>query len=782
MLLRSLIAGLMCCLGQLSWAQTTAQETLVVPITHIPPFLTIDELGQPSGYNADIARAISIQSGIPIEFREYPTFRDGFLAVVSGEASMVAGVNFNRLFSENVLFSDVVTREDFQIAVLTDRKHEFENGLPDDAAVGVATNVTYAQDREALSQYTVVDFLSAQETLMALLAGQVDAVLLPNNVTYGFARQAGFDGRVTHIGQPIRERERIAVVNQQYEHLMPTINEAIAALELNGTLDAINDRYQFNAPTSDVDALIVGVTNFPPYQYWENGEATGFAVEVMSDLGRQLGIKINYIPISREQFAQGPQPNTYDALPSIGVSETRRKIMDFAYPIEIAEYSIFYRAGEGNVIEDYSDLADLRIGVGEAHAGNAYAQSQGIGEVVPYSGTRDDLLDALVNGEVDVILYGTRQMNETIAEAGLENVIVSAPRPYFTSTRAPALRFGLGVTRERFNRILPGYVVSQAYVDLHEKYFGTPRFWTPVRLAILAATIGVIALISLLWLTRLLNDKRKQAERASRLKQSLLETEQRHSGELKALVKELERTNRELNDFAYIASHDLKEPLRGISINADFLKREHLTDAAARRVERMGKLARRMDNLVSDLLQYSRLSNTAGPKQTIAVETIIDGIRYELAEWLEERSGEIVVVSDLPNIRFDKSKAKTLFQNLIVNGIKYNQSPRRTVEVGFLRSIYVNGTTLEKAFFVRDNGIGIEEAYREKVFRIFSRLNKRTEFENDTGTGSGLAFVKKILGEQNGKIDFVSEPGNGTTFYFTLSEVEAADGEQQDAA
>lgn len=262
----------------------------------------------------------------------------------------------------------------------------------------------------------------------------------------------------------------------------------------------------------------------------------------------------------------------------------------------------------------------------------------------------------------------------------------------------------------------------------------------------------------------------------------MLETEQRYSGELQALIKELERTNRELNDFAYIASHDLKEPLRGISINADFLKREHLSDAAARRVERMGKLARRMDNLVSDLLQYSRLSNTTGPKQTIAVETIVDGIRYELAEWLEERSGEIVVVSDLPNIRFDKSKAKTLFQNLIVNGIKYNQSPRRTVEVGFLRSIYVNGTTLENAFFVRDNGIGIEEAYREKVFRIFSRLNKRTEFENDTGTGSGLAFVKKILGERNGKIDFVSEPGNGTTFYFTLSEVEAADGEKRDAA
>lgn len=248
--------------------------------------------------------------------------------------------------------------------------------------------------------------------------------------------------------------------------------------------------------------------------------------------------------------------------------------------------------------------------------------------------------------------------------------------------------------------------------------------------------------------------------------QAQLIREKAHSEELGGLIRELQRSNRDLDEFAYIASHDLKEPLRGIEINAKFLMREGLSGKAGERVRRMSELVARMERLIADLLFYSRLGRSGNKRVSVDPGAVIGSIRAELSEWLEERNGVIVETGEIPPLQAEPVKVKTVLQNLIVNGIKYNDDPAPRVELGFETSAVVNGQTLANAIVVKDNGIGIGEKYREKVFRIFSRLNKQGDY--GTGTGSGLAFARRIVEETGGVIDFHSTPGEGTIFYVTL--------------
>ncbi|WP_341367147.1 ATP-binding protein [Yoonia sp. BS5-3] len=238
------------------------------------------------------------------------------------------------------------------------------------------------------------------------------------------------------------------------------------------------------------------------------------------------------------------------------------------------------------------------------------------------------------------------------------------------------------------------------------------------------------------------------------------------------LTEDLAQSHRELDEFAHIASHDLKEPLRGISINANFLLREELPPKARERALRMNELSGRMQQLISDLLFFSRLGHNDGPSDLVEPHQVIDTIRNELSGWLAERGGEIIETGPIPTLLAARVDVKTILQNLILNGIKYNENAQKHVEIGFVSSVEINGQTLKDAIFVRDNGIGVSDQHHEKVFQIFSRLNKREDYrflaDEDPGTGSGLAFVRKIVAQYGGIVDFTSELGTGSTFYVTL--------------
>lgn len=232
----------------------------------------------------------------------------------------------------------------------------------------------------------------------------------------------------------------------------------------------------------------------------------------------------------------------------------------------------------------------------------------------------------------------------------------------------------------------------------------------------------------------------------------------------------LERSNKELDDFAYIASHDLKEPLRGIHNHSRFLLEDNtdkLDEESVGRLNRVVFLSQRMERLVNDLLYFSRLGRQELAIQAADLNIVIADIESTLEHFLGERSARIVTAEKLPVVTCDKPRVTELFRNLITNAVKYNDKADPTVEIGYLPSKSVpDGSIRQKVFFVKDNGLGIQPEFHQEIFRIFKRLQASKEPEE--GTGVGLTFVKKIVERHGGEIWLESEPGKGTTFYFTL--------------
>jgi light-regulated signal transduction histidine kinase (bacteriophytochrome) len=239
-------------------------------------------------------------------------------------------------------------------------------------------------------------------------------------------------------------------------------------------------------------------------------------------------------------------------------------------------------------------------------------------------------------------------------------------------------------------------------------------------------------------------------------------TERKQSEEqLQSTLVELERSNKELEQFAYVASHDLQEPLRMVSSYTQLLAQKYedqLDDKAKKFIGYAVDGAVRMQTLINDLLAYSRVSTQGKTLKTIDSHAALGAALRNLATTIEDNRA-IVVNDDLPIVRADATQLSQLFQNLIGNAIKFQRAdlPRIQISVCDLGS--------EWRFSVKDNGIGIEAKYAEKVFVIFQRLHTRQEYP---GTGIGLAICKRIVERHGGRIWFESEPGTGSTFYFTL--------------
>lgn len=239
----------------------------------------------------------------------------------------------------------------------------------------------------------------------------------------------------------------------------------------------------------------------------------------------------------------------------------------------------------------------------------------------------------------------------------------------------------------------------------------------------------------------------------------------RLEADIRAHAAALERSNTELEEFAYIASHDLKEPLRAISNHTQFLAEDHghkLDEDGHKRIERLKALCIRADRLITDLLHFSRLGRDELKYEPVDMAALAEDVRTNLGDTLAARNGEIRVAPDLPDVVGDRTRLTSLIHNLVVNGLKYNDQEAPLVEIGHVPGTANGRVTL----FVRDNGIGIAPEFQDAVFKIFKRLHSEKAY--GAGSGVGLSFARKIVERHGGHLTFESEPGAGTTFFFDL--------------
>ena len=238
-------------------------------------------------------------------------------------------------------------------------------------------------------------------------------------------------------------------------------------------------------------------------------------------------------------------------------------------------------------------------------------------------------------------------------------------------------------------------------------------------------------------------------------------------------ARELQRSNEELEQFAYVASHDLQEPLRKVASFTQMLQRRYggeLDERADRYIEFAVDGARRMQELINDLLEFSRVGRMTRPHEVIPAQELVDSATARLAASIEDAGAEVVVHGELPTVDGDRGLLSVVFQNLIGNGIKFRGEAPPRIDIAAER----DGGAWR--FEVTDNGIGVDDEYAERIFVIFQRLHTRDVYE---GTGIGLAMCRKIIEYHGGRIALAaSEPGRGARFVFTLPVVEPSEGGQ----
>ncbi|GHO45297.1 ATP-binding protein [Ktedonospora formicarum] len=243
------------------------------------------------------------------------------------------------------------------------------------------------------------------------------------------------------------------------------------------------------------------------------------------------------------------------------------------------------------------------------------------------------------------------------------------------------------------------------------------------------------------------------------------------STELERLNKELEYSNKELDAFAYITSHDLKEPLRGINNFATILKEDYgdVLDAEGKeRLQTMVRLAVRMGEQIEALLHYSRVGRVDMAFGEVNLNDTLARVLDVLNLSIQRARIEIRIPRSLPTVWCDRARIGEVFSNLITNALKYNDKPQKWIEIGYIDPLEQTGDAKRNStiFYVRDNGIGIREKNYDTIFRIFKRLHGREKYGG--GSGAGLTIVKRIIERHKGQIWVESRYGEGTTFYFTL--------------
>lgn len=238
---------------------------------------------------------------------------------------------------------------------------------------------------------------------------------------------------------------------------------------------------------------------------------------------------------------------------------------------------------------------------------------------------------------------------------------------------------------------------------------------------------------------------------------------QEREEEIERLRRIIHNTNEELNSMASIISHDLRQPLHAILVLCQFLREEsvgRLDEQAQGYIRSIEQAGSRMKEMIEDLVHYARISSQSNAYEDVSLSQLMNLVEEAVSSEIAAKGATVKVAADLPTVRADRERMMELLVELLTNALKFNDKSEPYIEIGMVKEDAEAYT-----FYVKDNGVGIEEPYHESVFRLFHRLGKP---EETAGTGAGLAICRRIIESHGGRIWIRSQPGAGTTVFFTL--------------
>ncbi|ASJ75822.1 transporter substrate-binding domain-containing protein [Granulosicoccus antarcticus] len=483
------------------WAQSSvAQEVgpLVSGWYESPPLFEYGANGELSGFGADLSRLLARELDRPLEFNPSASLSESVQKFRNGDVDFIAGVP-SRPFAGGTtgIASRAVGESRKRLIVRADQQERISlDSVPPPTVGYVSTGEQLA--RKALPPQLILKAYEApDEGLIALLAKEIDLWFAPEEGSLGWAYRAGIDHMFVPFGAPYADDVRVVGIHESRPELLGPINEAIERLEKSGELGALRQRYhlQLYAPAPEV--LIVGIADYPPYQYvGEDGSLSGFSVDVIQDLAERTGLKIQMREISIQQLRKGLDWSRYDVLPLLGNLENRREMADFTLPINDVSHSIFTTNQNVGKFGSLEDLVGHKVGVIRKSVGRIFAEAQQGLELVLVD-SQQELLGLLLDGQVDAIVTGKKSFEYRLAAVKLSDDIKAADIPVYIAKGAVALRFGLGEVRERLNAAIPGYLLSDEFAERRHELEGEKVFWTRPRLwfALGACALSAVALL-----------------------------------------------------------------------------------------------------------------------------------------------------------------------------------------------------------------------------------------------------------------------------------------------
>lgn len=732
-----------------------------------PPYCIVNERGEADGFSVELLRAALKAMGHEVDFRIGPWDQVKKM-LATGEVQVLPLVGrtpereplYDFTFPYLTMHGTIVVRDgETGIRSLDDLAGRQVAVMGGDNAEEFLRRVETGAE--------IVTTETFEVALKELADGRHDAVVIQRLVALQLIKKAGLTN-LRMIDEPLNDFEQsfCFAVREGDKRLLEVLNEGLSLVIANGTYRSLHAKWFGPIEAGQVRRariVVGGDHDYPPYEFLdENGEPTGYNVELTRAIARQLGLEASFRLGPWDQVRSALKEGSIDLVQGMFYSPEREKEFEFSPAHTVINHAIVVRA-DTSMPGNLSELAGKTILVMEGDIMHDVARALGYGDQLLTAPTQEEALRRLAGGEGDCALTAKIPAFYWIAKHGWDNLRVSDH-----VVRSPEYAYAGPDNQHQlitlFSEGLANLKATGEYRAIYAKWMGAyepaeadfhevlKRFlWVLVPILLILAG-------SLLWSYAL---RRTVRRRTLDLRREIAERRRREA-EIRAKNLELDEKNAELERFTHTVSHDLKSPLVTLKTFLGFLERDLQageTEQVKKDLGYMHGAADKMHGLLSDLLELSRVGRVEENPEILTFTELAEAARDLVLGAIDQEQAEVRILPSALTLRGNRARLVEIWQNLIDNAVKYRHPDREPeIEIG------VETTAEGPVFFVADNGRGIDPRYQEKIFGLFNQLDPTAP-----GSGLGLALVKRIVELYKGRIWVESAgDGAGSRFRFTL--------------